>query len=126
MSCISFLFYIKPQPWFAAIVDFMVVFPFSSTSNHNVSPGRWIKPKLYFLSLLHQTTTITMLCSSWKSCISFLFYIKPQRTSYVCKYMRSCISFLFYIKPQRIDMATFKPISCISFLFYIKPQLCGW
>ena len=35
------------------------------------------------------------------SCISFLFYIKPQRRPRRPSYRDGCISFLFYIKPQR-------------------------
>ena len=56
----------------------MVVFPFSSTSNHNnINAGAFYE-KLYFLSLLHQTTTANFCLGKTKSCISFLFYIKPQ------------------------------------------------
>ena len=55
---------------------------------------------LYIRSFLHQTTTSGMV-----SLISF-----------------SCISVLFYIKPQLIRQYVFKCDRCISVLFYIKPQ----
>ena len=51
-----------------------VVFPFSSTSNHNLLVVLKYLPQLYFLSLLHQTTT--------------------GGTSYVLKYM------LYFLSPD--------------------------
>ena len=144
-SCISFLFYIKPQlrgegivaagvvfpfsstsnhntrceamdgmqvvfPFSStsnhnSIMIFIlfrsVVFPFSSTSNHNQEEWRCEHVLLYFLSLLHQTTTSTRLTIFAHGCISFLFYIKPQHLSGESHRKECCISFLFYIKPQR-------------------------
>ena len=55
---------------------------------------------LYFLSLLHQTTTLQHAQINLRSCISFLFYIKPQLVNNYILNEMSCISFLFYIKPQ--------------------------
>ena len=78
-----------------------VVFPFSSTSNHNPLLLFVIKIMLYFLSLLHQTTTFIVILFIFVCCISFLFYIKPQLMEHLLFFVRGCISFLFYIKPQR-------------------------
>ena len=57
------------------------------------------------------------------SCISFVFYIKPQlsRLSEISRYC--CISFVFYIKPQLFWEREWDFFCCISFVFYIKPQL---
>ena len=123
-GCISVLFYIKPQPlrltrhrlfvvypFFstsnhnigsAFCSNSMVVYPFFSTSNHNFRPlvnhcgelyirsflhqttTKWCirnnELKLYIRSFLHQTTTSKESSESEISCISVLFYIKPQQS----------------------------------------------
>ena len=56
------------------------------------------------------------------SCISSLFYIKPQHSPNWCILARRCISSLFYIKPQHNRSRLETSLSCISSLFYIKPQ----
>ena len=58
--------------------DIAVVFLSLSTSNHNSPATPLIWPELYFFPYLHQTTTARGLWTRWRSCISFLIYIKPQ------------------------------------------------
>ena len=91
-SCISFLFYIKPQllsfddktppvvfhffstsnhnviSLFLAAMN--VVFHFFSTSNHNSSTPLAFLPWLYFISFLHQTTTLRIFA---EPCIKLYF-----------------------------------------------------
>ena len=68
-------------------------------------------PRLYILSFLHQTTTKQRWNMPNLSCISYLFYIKPQLIDIENKIKRSCISYLFYIKPQRqFRHGTKKPV----------------
>ena len=64
-----------------------------------------------------------MLSGPQVGCISFRFYIKPQRAPGLRNPLPGCISFRFYIKPQQ--GSHFYPFGrrCISFRFYIKPQL---
>ena len=122
----------------------VVVFPFSSTSNHNqnykfkweyglyflsllhqtTTSSRYLRlgKVLYFLSLLHQTTTLRRDGCPNPGCISFLFYIKPQLKPDARQCFPRCISFLFYIKPQLSAKSSILFWCCISFLFYIKPQ----
>ena len=77
---------------------------------------------MYIFRFLHQTTTARVQSITAKSCISFVFYIKPQRCfSGKCD-GRRCISFVFYIKPQLLGVPAFLTYCCISFVFYIKPQ----
>ena len=70
---------------------------------------------LYFLSLLHQTTTPAEQVCDHNGCISFLFYIKPQRWSESYAECSSCISFLFYIKPQLLSKTAI--YLCVVFPF---------
>ena len=100
----------------------LVVLYLHSTSNHNcadvylfgcslyyifilhqtttpVSSSR-SRPSLYYIFILHQTTTIADdSCQEW-GCIISSFYIKPQLG--ICAYtsLNSCIISSFYIKPQ--------------------------
>ena len=92
--CISFLFYIKPQQELGWPRRSRVVFHFFSTSNHNCTPACQQIPWLYFISFLHQTTTIHFIKISLFSCISFLFYIKPQLI--VVQDHSTCVVFHFF------------------------------
>ena len=76
--CISYQFYIKPQLDCLVRHDFIVVFPINSTSNHNCLTLQTVTTMLYFLSILHQTTTHALLIHFKFRCISYQFYIKPQ------------------------------------------------
>ena len=122
--CISYQFYIKPQllpddfpsesvvfpinstsnhNW--ASVGFLgqkVVFPINSTSNHNFRRISVVNILLYFLSILHQTTTAF---ASVLHCIWLYFLsILHQTTTHPFEDLlcSSCISYQFYIKPQPI------------------------
>ena len=144
-SCISFIFYIKPQPsgysdTYVQVVyllfstsnhnfssccfhSFLVVYLLFSTSNHNFKDDRKEKYKLYIFYFLHQTTTIHSFVPRGICCISFIFYIKPQLQNEREILRKRCISFIFYIKPQHKWHLMKPKQSCISFIFYIKPQL---
>ena len=120
--CISFDSYIKPQPSTWCIFYYCVVYLLTPTSNHNCTRARTSTSSLYIFWLLHQTTTNQFRGYSYKGCISFDSYIKPQR-GYAHTYIgSSCISFDSYIKPQQVIISTTINISCISFDSYIKPQ----
>ena len=77
-SCISSLFYIKPQLQGVVRLQRPVVYLLFSTSNHNQCPHQSITYWLYIFSFLHQTTTSSLFWICSLSCISSLFYIKPQ------------------------------------------------
>ena len=55
-----------------------VVLYLHSTSNHNYTPLAEIVEKLYYIFILHQTTTIKYIISADSCCIISSFYIKPQ------------------------------------------------
>ena len=57
------------------------------------------------------------------SCISCVFYIKPQLHNAFCRTYHCCISCVFYIKPQHSVLTQESVFGCISCVFYIKPQL---
>ena len=69
----------------------------TTTKEHQQAEGL----RLYILSFLHQTTTYLATINFKYSCISYHFYIKPQRCLDFSKGFRSCISYHFYIKPQQ-------------------------
>ena len=102
ICCISFISYIKPQQ-FIVLCHFVNVvyhsFPTSNhncgvkhlrngvvvyhsfpTSNHNCERSRSESTLLYIIHFLHQTTTIARFRMFVASCISFISYIKPQRS----------------------------------------------
>ena len=78
---------------------------------------------LYIFSLLQQATTAGDVTYYGTSCISFLFFNKPQLCVYRFAFVESCISFLFFNKPQQEYQTSYFVGSCISFLFFNKPQL---
>ena len=77
-----------------------VVLYLHSTSNHNPLVLEKFNLMLYYIFILHQTTTwrITKLLDF--SCIISSFYIKPQLLSRFFNLTFSCIISSFYIKPQ--------------------------
>ena len=121
--CISFVFYIKPQPLQTLLFYLTVVYLSFSTSNHNRGFTNTGTHELYIFRFLHQTTTPGNIWSCFPSCISFVFYIKPQLPFHIPTLMVCCISFVFYIKPQLSHLSVLMSYCCISFVFYIKPQL---
>ncbi len=98
-----------------------------------------LNPQLYIRSFLHQTTTSSARLMINPSCISVLFYIKPQLGKYAgmtasvvypffstsnhnpqgALHLRQLVvyPFFFYIKPQLVISSDDKPASCISVLF---------
>ena len=79
--------------------------------------------RLYYIFILHQTTTSAMLSFIFLRCIISSFYIKPQLLDKIQNYSASCIISSFYIKPQHTQCANFEELGCIISSFYIKPQL---
>ena len=145
-SCISFLFYIKPQLGRLSSYLQQVVSLSFSTSNHNCRFAYhfghllYLFPflhqtttlrcrgcsggKLYLFPFLHQTTTYGFNLQDWISCISFLFYIKPQQIGLACRLIACCISFLFYIKPQQFLFTLFLPY-VVSLSFSTSNHNCN-
>ena len=122
LSCILFVFYIKPQHKFVCDYELQVVSYSCSTSNHNTSSYATTNYKLYLIRVLHQTTTNDNRRQHSRRCILFVFYIKPQPVWNVCICRCRCILFVFYIKPQQQNRINYVLTSCILFVFYIKPQ----
>ena len=59
VCCISYYSYIKPQQRQCNAWYDEVVYRTIPTSNHNLSPKWYLRPKLYIVLFLHQTTTTT-------------------------------------------------------------------
>ena len=58
-----------------------VVLYLHSTSNHNLSFMYLTPAELSYIFILHQTTTLTLIHFSLRSCLISSFYIKPQPTA---------------------------------------------
>ena len=84
-----------------------------------------IKPKLYLIEILHQTTTLLLRYLLPLRCILSKFYIKPQLHSASSWGYRGCILSKFYIKPQPFRFRPFRRCCCSLSKFYIKPQQQG-
>ena len=95
LSCILFVFYIKPQPR-------PILTIFSST--------------LYLIRFLHQTTTVLLLCRNIYSCILFVFYIKPQLTS-LNKHCDQVVSYSFSTSNHNLTLITRKNKKVVSYSF---------
>ena len=57
-----------------------VVYRSFPTSNHNTTTDNTTIGELYIVRFLHQTTTVLCFSRSGICCISFVSYIKPQRS----------------------------------------------
>ena len=77
-----------------------VVLYLHSTSNHNHKKERTEILELYYIFILHQTTTRSMEYLCVFSCIISSFYIKPQLWCRFFCLAPCCIISSFYIKPQ--------------------------
>ena len=77
---------------------------------------------LYYIFILHQTTTYRCWCCYCRCCIISSFYIKPQPLASYRQRTCSCIISSFYIKPQRKRTYSCYFAGCIISSFYIKPQ----
>ena len=78
-----------------------VVSYFHFTSNHNIRLFRHRFIRLFLISILHQTTTLSYHPIRQDSCFLFPFYIKPQLADFFLRFREGCFLFPFYIKPQR-------------------------
>ena len=66
---------------------------------------------LYYIFILHQTTTGKLQERISQCCIISSFYIKPQLVESALRLRRSCIISSFYIKPQ--------PMLCLNVLIIV-------
>ena len=122
-----------------------VVLYLHSTSNHNHDHVEIDAQELYYIFILHQTTTWTCFVLAFillyyifilhqtttgehprqarARCIISSFYIKPQLLQLFKICLISCIISSFYIKPQPTYFIFYSLNCCIISSFYIKPQL---
>ena len=85
-----------------------VVSYLDSTSNHNSIRSGKRHHRLYFIWILHQTTTFCF-CVSALTLLYFIWILHQTTTSgWTYRASWSCILFGFYIKPQRIGADVFK------------------
>ena len=144
-SCIISSFYIKPQPDPSVTTPDLVVLYLHSTSNHNGWAFRRVHEQLYYIFILHQTTTpawparrtnalyyifILHQTTTWQLAILvriqlYYIFILHQTTTIadILSNVLGCIISSFYIKPQPCGQASLLSCSCIISSFYIKPQL---
>ena len=124
--CISLYSYIKPQPYRAFTIPYLVVYLYIPTSNHNYhdfvvsthgvvylyiptsnhNSSRAIGKvlELYIFIFLHQTTTFA---SSIPRCLKlYIFIFLHQTTTCWSEALSrvSCISLYSYIKPQHLHI----------------------
>ena len=126
VGCLISFFYIKPQPTVLQSYKLTVVLYPSSTSNHNLeqtSNFAWwvvlypsstsnhnseykkaLSWKLFYILLLHQTTTI------------FTISNVPLLLFYILLLHQTTTRHRLYMRPMR----------CFISFFYIKPQLLKW
>ena len=143
--CIISSFYIKPQQIYLCIVISSVVLYLHSTSNHNrirshttsivlyyifilhqTTTGisdRWSFRMLYYIFILHQTTTIFSPIV-FRLLLYYIFILHQTTTSMrIIIIFYGCIISSFYIKPQQEYSVNNNIGCCIISSFYIKPQL---
>ena len=82
LSCISFDSYIKPQLVCPSFARLSVVYLLIPTSNHNYTSIIVKNFLLYIFWFLHQTTTYCQSVQTFRRCISFDSYIKPQLSTF--------------------------------------------
>ena len=122
-SCIISSFYIKPQLCANSKSRALCCIISSFYIKPQLSPPLTaITTELYYIFILHQTTTMLKLQAEAISCIISSFYIKPQLLRLTIILMLSCIISSFYIKPQPKLGRCNRAIGCIISSFYIKPQ----
>ena len=80
--------------------------------------------KLFLISILHQTATVTNKYYDYESCSLSVFYIKPQLSGGFSEFLPCCSLSIFYIKPQRAFADGDSHQRCSLSIFYIKPQRC--
>ena len=124
LSCISYHFYIKPQPGALFQTSGIVVYLIISTSNHNLTLSIAVSAKVVYLII--STSNHNLQVQNANSGLVVYLIIStsnhnplfPSRTLFQC-----CISYHFYIKPQPGTRIQATQARCISYHFYIKPQL---
>ena len=80
VSCISYHFYIKPQLLLNRNYYTLVVYLIISTSNHNRLAYLSTMPSVVYLIISTSNhNDVSTIPPSGHSCISYHFYIKPQR-----------------------------------------------
>ena len=132
------------NPWRCPYRNREIVFYLCSTSNHNCRSPRLNPSLLSFISVLHQTTTITTSSVTCSYCLLSLFYIKPQPTAaplppwrivfYLCSTSNHNLHQAFWPCPLLSFISVLHQTTtdegkvvlekyCLLSLFYIKPQL---
>ena len=121
-----------------------VVLYLHSTSNHNLVVQTLEILLLYYIFILHQTTTFDQFITGMQELyyifilhqtttieefllhriLLYYIFILHQTTTQQDKVnaQQSCIISSFYIKPQPILINSFIAFGCIISSFYIKPQ----
>ena len=94
-----------------------VVYHLVPTSNHNRWANYILRPMLFIILFLHQTTTRKEKRMAEKCCLSSCSYIKPQ-LPYLCpRLIQRCLSSCSYIKPQR----TFAQVRRQRVVYHLVP-----
>ena len=122
ICCIISSFYIKPQHTAHRGQWRVVVLYLHSTSNHNCRKDNELVSKLYYIFILHQTTTFRHF-QTLRPPLYYIFIL--HQTTTVCNenlQAESCIISSFYIKPQPRTAQLRNQCCCIISSFYIKPQ----
>ena len=77
---------------------------------------------MYYIFILHQTTTFDQFITGMQGCIISSFYIKPQLLKF--RQVREVVVLYLHSTSNHntVDGAGFRSSSCIISSFYIKPQ----
>ena len=101
-----------------------VVLYLHSTSNHNYGALDFFVTQLYYIFILHQTTTIIKHLSFLLRCIISSFYIKPQLARRTYRISLCCIISSFYIKPQHL-VNLFSVVTVVLYLHSTSNHNCA-
>ena len=120
--CISLYSYIKPQPYRAFTIPYLVVYLYIPTSNHNASCSLACHCWLYIFIFLHQTTTTTT--SLYQPTVLYIFIFLHQTTTagLNAKLGDSLYIFIFLHQTTTGRCIIKLSFGCISLYSYIKPQ----
>ena len=143
-SCIISSFYIKPQPDPSVTTPDLVVLYLHSTSNHNGWAFRRVHEQLYYIFILHQTTTpawparrtnalyyifILHQTTTWQLAILvriqlYYIFILHQTTTWQLAILVRIQLYYIFILHQTTTVCEVRATraSCIISSFYIKPQ----
>ena len=95
-SCIISSFYIKPQHTNITHCWSSVVLYLHSTSNHNRESCRVAFIELYYIFILHQTTTIANILSNVLG-LYYIFILHQTTTTYLCVFMMVRLYYIFIL-----------------------------